>query len=208
MLSLEYIPVGDWQANCYRLKNPTSGKGILIDPGDEAEKILAWIGDVEITKILLTHGDHDHIGALAAVKNALNVPTYIHPADANNFGIETDHLIETGDLIALDDVQFEVVHIPGHTPGEVAFRIVEAGEVTRAIVGDAIFPGGPGHTRSPEALTLSLESLAKTVFTWQDNVTLYPGHGGPTTVGAERAAFETFYASPRAADLQGDVSWR
>jgi glyoxylase-like metal-dependent hydrolase (beta-lactamase superfamily II) len=208
MLLMDNIAVGSWQANCYRLANPATGQGILIDPGDEAKKILDWVGDIQITKILLTHGDHDHVGALAAVQAALKIPTYIHPADADHFGIKTDHLIEAGDLIELDNYVFEVAHIPGHTPGEVAFRIIEGGEFQRAIVGDAIFPGGPGHTKSPEALNTALESLAQTVFTWEDHITLYPGHGGPTTVGAERAAFEAFMASPRPADLHGDVAWR
>ena len=83
MLSLDNVAVGAWQANCYRVINPETGRGILFDPGDEAEKILTWVADFTITKILLTHGDHDHLGALQAVKNALSVPSYIHPADAD-----------------------------------------------------------------------------------------------------------------------------
>ena len=77
----------------------------------------------------------------------------------------------------------------------------------RAIVGDVIFPGGPGHTSTPEELNQSLASLQRTVFTWPDETTLYPGHGQPTTVGQERAGFEAFLARPRPADLCGDVTW-
>ena len=93
--------------------------------------------------------------------------------------------------------------VPGHTPGSVCLRLDG-----RAVVGDAIFPGGPGHTRSPEALAQSLVSLGLTVFTWPDETELYPGHGTPTTVGAERPAFEQFLQADHPPDLCGDVSWR
>jgi glyoxylase-like metal-dependent hydrolase (beta-lactamase superfamily II) len=96
-----------------------------------------------------------------------------------------------------------VVHVPGHTPGSVCLRLGK-----QVIVGDAIFPGGPGHTTSPEALTQSLESLARRVFRWPDATELFPGHGSSTTVGAERESFEAFLAAERPANLCGDVAWR
>jgi hydroxyacylglutathione hydrolase len=95
-----------------------------------------------------------------------------------------------------------VVHVPGHTPGSVALRFDR-----RAIVGDAVFPGGPGHTDTPGALQTLLLSLQRTVFTWPDDTSLYPGHGDPTTVGDERPAFQAFLARPRPPDLCGDVTW-
>ncbi|NIV34882.1 MAG: MBL fold metallo-hydrolase, partial [Anaerolineae bacterium] len=72
---------------------------------------------------------------------------------------------------------------------------------------DAIFPGGPGYTASPEALAQSLASLGQTVFSWPDGTELYPGHGGHTTVRAERAGFQRLIGADRPADLCGDVSW-
>jgi glyoxylase-like metal-dependent hydrolase (beta-lactamase superfamily II) len=77
-----------------------------------------------------------------------------------------------------------------------------------AVVGDAIFPGGPGRTESPEALEQALAGLERTVFTWPDETALYPGHGEPTTVGRERPGFEAFLAAPRPAGLYGDVTWK
>jgi hydroxyacylglutathione hydrolase len=77
----------------------------------------------------------------------------------------------------------------------------------QTVVGDVIFPGGPGHTATPEALAQSIVSLGQTVFTWPDTTELHPGHGGATTVGAERPAFEQFIAAELPPDLCGDVSW-
>jgi glyoxylase-like metal-dependent hydrolase (beta-lactamase superfamily II) len=208
MLTIEIKALGAWQANCYLISNEITNKAILIDPGDQADSILDWVKHVQVSYILLTHGDHDHVGALGPVRVALQVPVGIHPADADHFGIQAELNLQEGDVIDFDGDRLAVFHIPGHTAGSIAFQLIEGGEINRAIVGDAIFPGGPGHTKSPADLAISLKSLARTVFTWPDNITLYPGHGGPTTIGAERAAFQAFTAKPLPPDLCGDVTWR
>jgi glyoxylase-like metal-dependent hydrolase (beta-lactamase superfamily II) len=98
--------------------------------------------------------------------------------------------------------RLQVIHLPGHTPGSVCLRLNRI-----VIVGDAIFPGGPGYTESPQALAQSLVSLGRTVFTWVDETELHPGHGDPTTVGAERAAFERFLTADHPPDLCGELTW-
>ena len=208
MLELKVLPVGEYQSNCYLLVVPKTHKGILIDPGDQAEEILRFIGSLEITHILITHGHVDHVSALEIVRKALRVPVGIHPADVDAFGLRSDFALEDGDIVDLMGEELRISHVPGHTPGSVIFGLIERGEFHRAIVGDAIFPGGPGHTETPQALVTSLDSLARTVFTWGDEVILYPGHGDSTTVGEERTAFHDFRASPLPPDLCGDVTWR
>jgi len=207
MIELRVMPVGEYQANCYLLVETELGEGILVDPGDEAQKILDWIGNTNVTRLLLTHGHSDHVGALHAVKQALGVKAGIHPADVETFSIRADYELSSGDIFTLGDAHIEVVHVPGHTPGSVALKLIEADGFHHALSGDAIFPGGPGHTQTPEALATALESLTHTVFTWSDSVRLHPGHGESTTVGAERAAFETFRDKPPPPDLCGDVTW-
>ncbi len=108
----------------------------------------------------------------------------------------------------MDQDTLGIVHLPGHTPGSIGLQLIEESNFKRVVVGDAIFPGGPGQTSTPADLGLSLDTLARTVFTWPDSTELYPGHGVHTTVGAERAAFEAFRAKPLPPDLYGDVSWR
>jgi hydroxyacylglutathione hydrolase len=129
--------------------------------------------------------------------------TRIHPADVGLFGVEADFDLEDGKRMVVGRRYVRLVHIPGHTPGSVALRFDR-----RAIVGDAIFPGGPGHTGKPEALQTLLISLQRTVFTWPDDTLVYSGHGNHTTVGAERPAFQEFLARPRPPDMCGDVTWR
>jgi len=127
----------------------------------------------------------------------------IHPAEAAAFGIRADFELRDGGRLWVGRCYVRLVHVPGHTPGSVALRFDR-----RAVVGDAIFPGGPGHTNSPEALQTALLSLQRTVFTWPDETSLYPGHGDSTTVGAERSAFQEFLARPRPSELCGDVTWQ
>jgi glyoxylase-like metal-dependent hydrolase (beta-lactamase superfamily II) len=208
VLELKTLSVGEYQSNCYLLLTPKAQQGILIDAGDQAQEILRFVGALEITHILITHGHIDHVAALEVVREALGAPVGIHPADVDAFGLRPDFHLADGDTIGLMGEELQVSHVPGHTPGSVTFGLIERGEIQQAIVGDAIFPGGPGHTKTPQDLVTSLDSLAKTVFTWGDEVVLYPGHGDSTTVGDERAAFEAFRSGPLPADLCGDVTWR
>lgn len=202
-LELQCLEVGPWPMNCYLIQCPATGQLAIVDPGEDADRILEAIGGTGACCILLTHGHPDHVGALETVRQAAGVPVGIHPADAGAFGLEADFPLIDGMQVEVGQGRVTVIHVPGHTPGSVCLRLNR-----RAVVGDAIFPGGPGHTVSPQALAQSLVSLGQTVFTWPAETKLYPGHGGCTTVGSERDAFERFLAADHSPDLCGDVSWR
>jgi glyoxylase-like metal-dependent hydrolase (beta-lactamase superfamily II) len=188
--------------NCYLLRCPETGRLVIVDPGSDAERILAATGHDPVLYIFLTHGHPDHVGALEAVRQATGAPVGIHPADVETFGLRAEILLEDGMEVEVGEGRVSIAHVPGHTPGSICLRL--HGQV---VVGDAIFPGGPGYTASPEALAQSLDSLGRTIFTWPDRTELYPGHGGHTTVQAERAGFHRFTTTDRPADLCGDVSW-
>lgn len=208
MLDIYVRPFGEFGTNVYLLVDPSAGKGVLIDPGADADGISAWIGDRRVERILLTHAHPDHTGALLDLRKTLGVPVGAHPADAKAFNVEVDFPLADGALVAAASDQLKVVHVPGHTPGSVALKPISEGDMPWAIVGDAIFPGGPGRTGSPADLRTALRSLEKTVFTWSDETMLHPGHGEPTTVGTERDAFQAFIERDLPADLHGDVTWR
>lgn len=208
MLELQQKTLGEYETNCYLLIDSNSQEAVLIDVPARAETILAWVAPYNIKLIALTHGHADHVGALDRVQRALAIPAGIHPADAREFGIKVEQELKHGASIRLGQADLEIIHIPGHTPGSVAIKIVEQEIIRFSIVGDAIFPGGPGHTSSNQALRQILDGLAGTVFTWPDEVRLYPGHGNATTVGDERIAFEAFHRNPLPPELYGDVAWR
>jgi hydroxyacylglutathione hydrolase len=216
-LDVQKLEVGPWPMNCYLVRCPATGQVAVIDPGAEPETIMQAVDAAQVCCILLTHGHPDHAGALEAVRALTEAPAGIHPADASaleaTFGLKVDFPLLDGMEIEIGQGRLRVVHVPGHTPGSVCLLPVSTrGEQDHGpgwtLVGDALFPGGPGHTSSPAALQQSLTSLACTVFTWDDGLRLLPGHGAGTTVGAERAAFEAFLNSDLPPDLHGDVTWR
>jgi hydroxyacylglutathione hydrolase len=202
MLELARLEVGPWPMNCYTVRCPVTGQLALVDPGADAAAILAEVDVEQVCCILLTHGHPDHVGALDPVRQATRAPVGLHPADAEFFGLEADFPLLDGMQVEIGQGRITVAHVPGHTPGSVCLRFDD-----QALVGDLVFPGGPGHTASPEALAQSLFSLGSQVFVWPDEVKLYPGHGPSTTVGAERETFHRFLAAEHPPDLCGDISW-
>jgi glyoxylase-like metal-dependent hydrolase (beta-lactamase superfamily II) len=207
MINFQKKTIGKYQTNSYLVISSDNKNAVLVDPAAQADDLFAWCQGYDIKMILLTHGHSDHVGALEDMRKRLNIPVGIHPLDAAHFKLKSEIDLNDGERIQIGEDSLGVVHIPGHTPGSIALR-PKADEVEWVIVGDAIFPGGPGHTRTPQDLITSLDSLARTVFTWDDEIELYPGHGDSTTVGAERASFETMRKGSLPADLCGDVTWR
>jgi hydroxyacylglutathione hydrolase len=201
-LDLARLEVGPWPMNCYLVRCRATGNVAIVDPGADAEVILASLGEGTPCCILLTHGHLDHVGALYAVRQATGVPIGVHPADAGRLDVDADFPLLDGMEVEVGEGRVRIVHVPGHTPGSVCLRLDG-----QAVVGDAIFPGGPGYTESHQALLQSLRSLTSTIFAWPDDTVLHPGHGPSTTVGAERPGFEAFMNAEHLPDLCGDVTW-
>jgi glyoxylase-like metal-dependent hydrolase (beta-lactamase superfamily II) len=186
-VTLTKIAVGGMNNNAYLLVNE-SGQGLLIDAAAEPRRLLEMIGDTPVAKIVTTHQHPDHWQALAEVKAATGAVTVAHPADAPGIPVPTDELVEDGDTIDFGDTLLHVTHLVGHTPGSIALTLNAAGPQPQLFTGDCLFPGGIGNTQKDAARFDSLYAgvVAKIFDRLPDETWVYPGHGGDTTLGAER----------------------
>ena len=195
--------VGPWSMNTYLVVCEETNSSAIVDPGADADEILALAVGTNVVKILITHTHSDHIGALAEVKSATGAPVCVHPLDAKKARIQVDTPLQDGDHVEVGNLRLRVIHAPGHTPGQVCFALGDG----RVLVGDTIFVGGPGRTNSPKDFAATMDTMRAIVFTWPDETAFYPGHGPSGEIGTERPAFEAFAASGWSSKLRGDVTW-
>lgn len=203
-LEIETIPNGPFIENCFIVSETASGKGILVDPGDEAEHILERIRARQLTihQIVNTHAHIDHVGAVAEIKETLGITFALHPAEsqwldslpaqAKMFGLPprripiVDEELAAGDAIIVGKMEAKILHTPGHSAGGCCIYFAEAGVV---FVGDTLFAGSIGRTDLPGgALKTLLGSIERELLSLDDSVVVYCGHGEPTTIGRERQA--------------------
>ncbi len=189
MIQVYTLPLGAYQTNCYFLSDRESGKCIVIDPGYEPERILAFLKEkrLHIQAVFLTHGHFDHVGAVRALIMDFDCPVYLHPADTAMPPQLTDgplyytHPLSDGQAIPFGCTSIQVLHTPGHTPGSVCFAVGDF-----LFTGDTLFAGSCGRTDLPggswEVLTASLARLKKIDFDYR----ILPGHGGSSTLNREK----------------------
>jgi hydroxyacylglutathione hydrolase len=189
--------------NCFLFRRDGSDRAVIVDPGDEADRILHAIEELGVTveAILLTHTHFDHIGAVAPVARATGAPVWCPEietqvlADINSYvpwpgfgpfeDYEADHTVSGGEKLELAGMEIDVIFTPGHSPGHVTYSIPDEVAI---FSGDVLFQGSVGRTDLPfgDWPTL-LESIRTLIDTLPPETKLYPGHMGITTLGAERA---------------------
>ncbi|RQO41241.1 MBL fold metallo-hydrolase [Rhodococcus sp. KBW08] len=183
------MSVGPMDNNTYLVVCSTTGKSLLIDAANEAEKIIALIEQEApvFDSIVTTHQHGDHWLALQDVHAATKVPTAAHPLDAEVLPVTPDILLEDGDKVTVGNLSLDVIHLSGHTPGSIALALTEPSGQVHLFTGDSLFPGGVGKTADPEKFTSLLDDVENKLFGRYDDATVvYPGHGKDTTLGAER----------------------
>lgn len=203
-LDVRMLTVGTIAENCFVFRAQGSDRALVVDPGEEAERILALIDELGVTveAILLTHTHFDHVGAVAPVAKATGAPVYCPEIEVPvladimafvpwpGFGpyesYDADETISGGERLELAGLDIDVLFTPGHSPGHVTFAIPDHQAL---FSGDVIFQGSIGRTDLPGGHAPTLfESIRTLVEGFPGETTVYPGHMGITTLGAERAS--------------------
>jgi glyoxylase-like metal-dependent hydrolase (beta-lactamase superfamily II) len=182
------IAVGPMDNNAYLLRCRATGEELLVDAANEPDRLLDLTDTDRLASMVTTHRHPDHWQALEKVVGATGVTTYAHPLDAPELPVTTDVLVEHGDEVRVGEVRLTVTHLRGHTPGSIALCYDDPQGRPHLFTGDSLFPGGPGNTQGDAARFTSLmDDLEERVFgVLPDETWVYPGHGGDTTLGAER----------------------
>jgi hydroxyacylglutathione hydrolase len=204
MIDVRMFTVGPVQENSFIVRRKDAASALIVDPGDEAPKLLGALdslGIETVEAILITHTHFDHVGAVAPVAEATNAPVYVPELEkevlANimdyvpwpGFGpfesYDADHTVAGGETLELADFTIDVVFTPGHSPGHVTYAIADEGAL---FSGDVLFQGSVGRVDLPggdwPTLLASIENLAGA---YSPETTVYPGHMGITTLGRECA---------------------
>ncbi|MGB0383778.1 MAG: MBL fold metallo-hydrolase [Ardenticatenaceae bacterium] len=205
-LELRSCDVGDWGTHSYALVCSETNESVLIDPGNEPDKLTDMLGNSNATAIWVTHTHLDHVDALAEMKARLGVPVLARAgvrSGAISRQIEVDQPIDDGDTVYVGNHTVSVIYTPGHSDDMLCFMIEND---DRVIVGDTIFEGGPGRTWSHEDFKTTLVTLRDIVLTWPDEKVLYPGHGPYFRLGDQRVAIEGFLAKDHG-EFEGDAEW-
>lgn len=197
-MKIEWVTVGPFQENSYVIVDEPSRRAVLVDPGDEAPRIIRMVREAGASPeaVWLTHAHLDHVGAIAAIKREWDIPVHLHDADlviyrrasqsALRYGFtmeqppDPDRTLADGDVLRLGALRFTVRHTPGHAPGHVVF----CGEGVM-LGGDLLFAGSIGRTDLPLSNPDDMEVSLALVATFNRDTVVYPGHGPPTSIGNE-----------------------
>jgi hydroxyacylglutathione hydrolase len=201
-MQIQCLTVGLLMENCYLLADDATRQAVLIDPGDEAVRLLGVLKEynLHLQAIWLTHAHFDHIGAVEEITQEVAVPIYLHPNDnplyanaklaADHWGIpfvqprQTPEPIGAGETLTLGNIEVRCLFTPGHAPGHIAFYIAQENIL---IAGDTLFQGSIGRTDLPGGNHAQLiDSIEQELLTLPDDTVVYPGHGPATTIRRER----------------------
>ncbi|NLT06326.1 MAG: MBL fold metallo-hydrolase [Solirubrobacterales bacterium] len=197
------LTVGPIQENCFLLRRDGSDRALIVDPGEEADRLLAALEEwgATLDGILLTHTHFDHVGAVAPLARATGAEVWVPElekgvlADINSYvswpelgpfeSWDAEHTVAGGERLELAGLEIDVLFTPGHSPGHVTFHVPDEQAV---FSGDVLFQGSVGRTDlpggDPRVLMETLRTLAETL---PDETVVHPGHMGITTIAAERA---------------------
>ncbi len=197
------INMGPYDNNGYIVICPETNEGIVIDTPAEPEKLLSQVGDVQVKAILITHKHQDHLLGFAEITEAIGAPVAVHAQDVDGLPRAPETVLNDGDTITFGNQTVRAIFTPGHTEGATCYLVGK-----HLFSGDTLFPGGPGKSRTPEALRQLLGSINDQLLSLPDDVAVYPGHGpADTTISEARRRYQVFTSKTHSPDLCGDIDW-
>ena len=202
-VTIELLPaLGRLANNAYIIRPTGGGPVVVIDVPEGAEAIVEALGDAEVASIIVTHSHFDHWGGYDIVRAHTQAAVYAGAEETNLEDSRNVQPLAEGDTLPVGETSIAVLHTPGHTPGSISLTL---GAVV--LTGDTLFPGGPGHSRTHEALLQEIESITTKLHPLPDQTLVLPGHGDSTTIGASKVEYAVYAAKQHAGDLHGDVTW-
>ncbi len=192
--TIRKMAVSTMHNNVYLVTCTATGEQLLVDAADDAGRCLALVaeGTGRLDHLVTTHQHWDHVRALEAVAGATGATTYAGTDDADALPLAPDVRLSHGDVVTVGELELDVIHLRGHTPGSVALSWSDPDGGTHLFTGDSLFPGGVGNTKNEGQSFASLyRDVTERVFaTHDDDTWFYPGHGDDSTIGAERPHLE------------------
>lgn len=195
-------PLGPYANNGFVLVDKATNQSAIIDAVAEIEQVTAAVAGTDVRLVLFTHSHADHVWSFDALKEATSAPFHIHPEEPNVDHERIDVHLMGGETLQLGETALRVIHTPGHTPGSLCYYAPPV-----CLVGDTLFPGGPGRSGSAEDLQTMIGSINNKLFALPEETVLLPGHGDDGTVGASRSEYAGFAAREHDVNLHGDVLW-
>lgn len=191
--------VGPLENNCFVIVDENSKECFVVDPGDEPDRILDFIheSNLRVKYIICTHAHFDHVGAVSEIKNGTKAKIVIHKDDLAIYRSSKDHaalwgfdidplpdpdlFVSEGDVLKIGDLEFQIIHTPGHSPGGIC--IYGQGIL---LTGDTLFAGSVGRTDLPGGDVRELKGSFKRLLSFSNEIRVFPGHGPETTVEREK----------------------
>jgi len=196
-VSTQRLVLGPLDTNCWLVDDGAGGPVVVVDPADDAARILEALGSRRVAAVVLTHGHFDHLGAAREVIDSTGAPLVVHEDDAASITTSTgnggalfgllktapgaDRTVRDGDVITAGDLELSVIHTPGHTPGSICLY---GGEML--LSGDTLFAGSVGRTDFPGGDMAAIRRSIARLASLPDETRVCPGHGPESTIGRER----------------------
>ncbi len=200
-IRIERLTLGPYETNIYIVVCQKTKESLVVDAPARASEIITALEGTQPKCILLTHDHYDHTGVMTSLRTRLKVPLACHELDSFQLKTPPEIPLKDGDNLKLGNLKIHILHTPGHTRGGLCFFMRNF-----CFVGDTIFPGGPGHTETPDDFKQIIASITQKIFRLPDDTMLLPGHGDSTSVKKAKEEYKVFKARSRG-DIYGDVTW-